>query len=922
MAVVSTNGQSFSVDGRRLWLVGAQLDYARMPASTWASRLHTIKESGFNTVQTACPWLLHEPRKGQFNFKDQGDIAHFCALAAEAGLHVVLQVGPSIGRGYDGGGLPHWLTLESDVLVRSGVGLFMQHATTYLSRLINQISDLQITKGGPVVAVQVEHAWQCSNEDESARYLGELIRFVRESGIAVPITNANDLWAADHDSIHTWRSQGQHLGHLRQLRVLQPEVPRLVTSLPLAEIGVSTEAPQEVPDALDLQSQIAEVLAAGGQFILDHIHGGTNFGFLGGRFVGQQNRFAATSVANAAPMSEAGIPTDGLAILRRITTFASTFSHVFSHLDPNFQPVASTVRRPSTKISKTQAQVSSIVTQSGSGGTVVFAFANGIKATTELLLPDGNQLPIDLGEQLVGWYLLNTDLCGAGRLDYANVCPLTVIDRKIAVFFGSAGSPAHLSIDGRPLQAIVPTGLEPLMVDHEDVIVVICNEKQVDATVIHGNQLYCGAAWTSSDGTPRLGADWKEVIALSVGGKETLPGVRGSKRSSRAMKPKEWFVNAQDDFVSGQSPRFASLNGPSDLITCGSPEGYGWYRINSKVKSSRTHTCMVPQGGDRLAWYLDGTLQCLTGVGPGATPTEFDLQLTAGNHTLVVLADNLGRLDGGNELHEVKGIGSHLYEVKKLSGVKQKTVQAEPISPFDIRPNIFGLGGGDQSVSTQFTWAFEHAKKAPLIVDIQDSPVSGSLLLNDEPLIYYPGDRGISSKRIVISLDSTNCMKRGKNVLRFAPDPRQENTDQICKSLRILESVGQLGDGNWAFARWEGPDVKSFDQTNPAEAAKNKGTPCWWRAEFGGAALSKGVSPLWCDVGSMSKGQLYFNGNNVGRYFNAQRDGKEVDGQSLLSIPEAWINTDSPNELMLFDEHGFSPFDVNLVRREFGSRDA
>ena len=71
----------------------------------------------------------------------------------------------------------------------------------------------------------------------------------------------------------------------------------------------------------------------------------------------------------------------------------------------------------------------------------------------------------------------------------------------------------------------------------------------------------------------------------------------------------------------------------------------------------------------------------------------------------------------------------------------------------------------------------------------------------------------------------------------------------------------------------------------------------------------------------MSKGQLYFNGNNVGRYFNATADGDNTKGQGLLSIPESWVLPEAPNEIVLFDEHGFSPFDVNMVRRDLGSRD-
>ena len=921
MAVFSTSGQSFSVDGRRLWLVGAQLDYARIPASAWAERLHIIKEAGFNTIQTASPWLLHEPRKGKFNFKDSADVGHFCSLAAECGLNVLLQVGPSVGRSFDGGGLPYWLTLEDDVLLRSGTGLFMQHATKYLSRLISQILDLQMTKGGPIVAMQIENAWECSNEEESTRYIGELSRFLRESGITIPFTNANDLWAPDHGSVHTWRSQGQQLSDLRQLRMLQPEAPRLVSSLPLANTALLTESTEVKSGGLEMQRQIAEVLAAGGQFVLDNVNGGTNFGFLAGRLAGGEDRFVATAAVDGPLVGEAGIPTEGLSIIRRITTFSSSFGHVFSHLDPNFQPVVSTVRVKPNQYSKKNGSVSSVVTQTGGSGSVVFAFADGLKAKSQLLLPDGIEIPIDLGDQLVGWYLLDVDLCGAGRLDYGNVCPLTVVDRKVAVFFGAAGSAAHLSINGRPLQAVVPKGKEPLVIDHEGVTVVLCNQKQVDACLTHGEKLYYGASWTSLDGTPYLADECKEVRVLSSQESTVLPGQRQNKRASRSIKAKNWLACSQDELVSGTSPRFASLDGPSSLMSCGSPEGYGWYRIELRSKTDQKKKCLLPLGGDRLAWYLDGSFHHISGVGPGALEGQFDLKLSAGKHTLVVLADNLGRLDSGSDLHEVKGVGSELYEVKNLAGVKHRTIEADPISPFAMQPNVFGLGGGEQSQPTQFTWTIDHAKKSPLILDIRDCSIAGCFLLNDEPLIYYSGERGVKNKRVVISLERTEIMKRGKNTLRFAPNPGQEHPEQIVKALRILECVNTISNVSWGFARWEKPSTKSFDEVSTKEAKEKKGTPCWWRTEFDGASISRSSQPLWCDVSSMSKGQLYFNGNNVGRYFNATADGDNTKGQGLLSIPESWVLPEASNEIVLFDEHGFSPFDVNMVRRDLGSRD-
>ena len=63
----------------------------------------------------------------------------------------------------------------------------------------------------------------------------------------------------------------------------------------------------------------------------------------------------------------------------------------------------------------------------------------------------------------------------------------------------------------------------------------------------------------------------------------------------------------------------------------------------------------------------------------------------------------------------------------------------------------------------------------------------------------------------------------------------------------------------------------------------------------------------------MSKGQLYLNGHNVGRYFVATATGKAVPPQRFYYLPEPWLRTDTPNDLLIFDEHGKPPGKCRLV---------
>ena len=69
---------------------------------------------------------------------------------------------------------------------------------------------------------------------------------------------------------------------------------------------------------------------------------------------------------------------------------------------------------------------------------------------------------------------------------------------------------------------------------------------------------------------------------------------------------------------------------------------------------------------------------------------------------------------------------------------------------------------------------------------------------------------------------------------------------------------------------------------------------------------------LW----GMTKGQIYLNGNNVGRYFQSTAKGGAVGPQRRYLLPSSWIMASGNNDLLLFDEHGRLPEKCRLVQAE------
>ncbi len=927
MPSVTYNGQSFAIDNRRFWISAASIQYTRIAASMWSQRISAAKQAGFNTIETACPWCVHEPRRDRFSLKGQQDVREFISLCGKAGMKVILRPGPYVGSGFDGGGLPAWLTHSPGVQLREGNEPFLERVNVYFRKLLGELEDLQVTQGGPILLVQSEHAWLCSNKDQADKYLREVTRVIRESGFKVPITNANDFWQESPGTIDTWRGREDLLGHLRQLRTVQPDAPRLLSAFDAAEMPRWGGTTDQAATPSGLMYNLAQCLASGSQYVVSPFHGGSNLGFLGGRFVGAPDQFATTSAAAAAPLGEAGGRGARYGAIKRITSFANSFGSLFAELETDYHPVTFDVPAPGSGRSKRKASGVSVVQLRGSQGRVAFVLRDDPERDdnleVNLLLENGVRMPVQLGDQPAAWFVFDADINGSGRIDYANLCPYAIVGKSMVVFQGPAGAKAYISINGTPLQSKVPGGEKPVVIDHKGIQVIICSQQQIDSTYCDASRVYVGVSGLDDAGLPVASDGNAWVIEQQDGlrklSKEERTQAGPARRRTIALR--EWEASSAAIYTRGDSPRYATLDGPQTLAACGAQVGYGWYAIRFRSNSGRKRLCHLPLAGDRLHLALDGEPLGVVGVGPGAQRPPIDVKLSKGEHVLTALVDNLGRFSEGHDLAERKGLFGHVYEVKPVRNVKPKTVQGDAIDPFVFRSYIPYRSKGQLSDTAQVCWSFTHAKKSPIIVDIQDVPASGSLLLNDEPLMYYPGASAGGGMQIVLTRDDNEMFKRGKNELRFAPDARQHGAiDSIGKGLTFYEAVDTLSEGgSWTFAKWEPPIATAYEAISKTAAKALRGMPCWWRVRFNGPRSA--AVPMWFDTRGLSKGQVFINGQNVGRYFTTTVTGKAVGPQTRLYLPEQWVVPNAANELLVFDEHGCDPSRTRLVLDSAGDLD-
>ena len=196
----------------------------------------------------------------------------------------------------------------------------------------------------------------------------------------------------------------------------------------------------------------------------------------------------------------------------------------------------------------------------------------------------------------------------------------------------------------------------------------------------------------------------------------------------------------------------------------------------------------------------------------------------------------------------------------------------------------------------------------------------GTFVLNDEPIAFYAGAGGAGQQRLLLDPSEGRPFKRGKNVLRFAPNVGQTGAAKdVGARTTLYECVEAItASATWSFAKWEPPTAGSFAACTAPQAAKLKGRPAWWRCSFDSP---KHDEPLWFDTTGLSKGQVYLNDRNVGRYFTATATGKAVGPQKRLYLPGEWLAETGANEILIFDEHGFAPQKTKVVVSAAGDLD-
>lgn len=321
MSQLSIQGKQLLLGDQPFRILSGAIHYFRIVPEYWRDRLLKLKACGFNTVETYVPWNLHEPNEGQFEFEGLADIEKFIALAGELGLYVIVRPSPYICAEWEFGGLPAWLLKDPGMKLRCFHKPFLDKIDAYYDNLIPRLTPFLTTKGGPIIAMQIENEYGSYGNDK--KYLNFLKEAMVNRGVDVLLFTSDG--PEDHmlqggmvEGVWETVNFGSRSAEgFAKLLEYQPDQPLMCMEYWNGWFDHWGEK-HHTRDAADVAKVLDDMLAADASVNFYMFHGGTNFGFFSGANFPDKLAPTITSYDYDSPLSESGDLTEKYYAVREV----------------------------------------------------------------------------------------------------------------------------------------------------------------------------------------------------------------------------------------------------------------------------------------------------------------------------------------------------------------------------------------------------------------------------------------------------------------------------------------------------------------------------------------------------------------------------------------------------------------------------
>ncbi|MGA2863689.1 MAG: beta-galactosidase [Verrucomicrobiota bacterium] len=872
----------FLVRGKPVFLVSGSVDYFRCPPELWRDRLLKAKRGGLNCIASCIVWNFHETEQGRFNFSGEHDLGRFIDLCGELGLYFFARVGPFICDEWDGGGHPAWLIAKDDIQFRAMHEPTLKYVRRWFEHLLPILVRRQVTRGGPVILVQQENEYYYANRPDGRDYQATLVRWMRELGIEVTITDCNGFETRVPGSLQTLN--GFNLGAAERYRGEHPDLPVLCSEIYTGYLDCWGLPPATV-DASLLHRQLMEMLASRVMWNYFMYHGGTNFGFRASSSWKTDDAFVTTCYYPTAQLAEGGGFNNLFFATKTVDQLGTNFQDFFSQAAAAQTPVKA---EGAIRVSALRAPQ----------GTMVFVFPGEKSgpAPSALILPSGERLEFAESSAQPIMTPFEYRAFPDCRIDWANATLLGVAGsskKPTLVFIGDAWQKGRASINGRRIEFSFASG-DPVPKEATPAQIIGLSHELASRAWFADGRLVIGPAYVGERAGGRhecwLTRGKTPVLVVESDGRHRRESVTAAPTPDGQVPLKDWRSYPLPE-IHGGGNGWQAMDGPKSLEQLGSWQGYAWYRAVYRCEQAHSTTLQFTRAADRFHVFLNGQKCGVWGRGNHATRDPLSIELAAGENDFVLLCDNMGHSSEGRA-QERKGIlGPVVLGAQSRSlGAPERFTPAKPPST-NYEFETYRALNGSGARFTGFAWTVARAAGERLLLTLRAVPQYAWLGVNGEIVGEHGGDfslvDGFSFKEFLLPVDLSAGPVRIEVIL-FGGE-----LADIGKHVCLFAYPEQPGLTQWRFKPWETPRA-----AGPAAV----GSPVWWEC---GLARPKLAGPLFLHPVGLSKGQAYLNGRAAGRYW-------DIGPQKALYLPEPWWK--EQNRLAIFDEGGRHPGGSFLAR--------
>jgi len=962
-SVIDINSQGFTINGKPLFITCGSMHYERVPRELWADRLMRMKQAGFNTVETYVFWNYQEPQPGQFDFSGQHDLAAFLALAKQMGMYVFLRIGPYDNGEWDSGGLPVWLRFIPGLSVRDSDKPFIDALDQYFNKLLPIVAANQISRGGPVIMMQVENECFFRTPDGYLRKLGGteipnayfqyLFDKPRQMGINLP---------SFFNGIH----QGYSPAGFSPFPSDNSPAPWFTSEMWTGWFNLY--GPNDPPAQRHAEQSVWRVIAYGGAgYNLFMTVGGTNFDHWNcdtvqssydfGAPIGQggdlrsmyynyklanyfadsfQEILAASRNTNAALNN---IPSNIFSTARTSPGGTITFLENRNFQDINWQAT------PDCQITLGQGEIFPVVqnfsindafTLSASYARILGILPQGNTTTLVVYGDPGQQGQIQIsiasGRVLVSksnafaadsanqQFTLNMTFPQSGPDSYllqAQETGQTTGSNQILRVLVESTSEAKrtwfMPMQGQPSVVCGPAYVSRSAFDNG--VITLQTENPADTTN-SGPTLAYGAYNTQQDGDIPL---------------HFSPAVETQDPSSADLAPPQlgsWQVLRVDGPAAPNYDDSKWLSAPQPLAM-GADDyngAYEWYRTTVHVDQAGDYVLQAPNVQDSGILFVNGTKVEADDL---SHPT---VTLQQGDNTLAIFTV----CDGRSKLYRFLGPFNSIDAKGLLPPVTLLTTQGAAVQvngwkfrEFDgsqdqIIAQILADQPGDGWTSLDqqtspttaqngYEWMQAQLPQFPpgrMQITIGNPPAGTIAFFNSRQILLHSVGQNLVAR---IEFDAASNSDNRLDVV--APNPAA--IDKNFGPVKIVSTtLAPALPGGGTINGWRmhgGLDASPDATTGWTPYTQEVDVPCYYATTFAWHKNVNGIDPVFrLAWGNLSGGYVWLNGHNLGRYPDSVM-------QMGIYLPSCWIN-DGSNSLVVLDETGQSLDGVRLVTERVASR--